>query len=161
MPSVHDTAAYIIERLGEVPPWKLEKLVFYAFAWHLAWTEEPLFKERYEAWAQGPACPALYNVHHGNYDSLTSWPKGRAERLTPEQRESIDQVLESYGPLTTQQLSHLMRYERPWMEAREGLDYLERSNRAIDTDTIYDFYAGLDLSQYGAIKDIDWDAVGI
>jgi uncharacterized phage-associated protein len=39
---------------------KLQKLVYYAQAWSLAFTEKPLFPEKFEAWIHGPAVPSLY-----------------------------------------------------------------------------------------------------
>src|SRR5689334_14747494 len=39
---------------------KLQKLCYYAQAWSLALDGKPLFGERIEAWAHGPAIPALY-----------------------------------------------------------------------------------------------------
>jgi uncharacterized phage-associated protein len=46
MANVHDVAAYILEKVGEpISTMKLQKLVYYSQAWHLAWDEEPLFFE--------------------------------------------------------------------------------------------------------------------
>ena len=39
---------------------KLQKLCYYAQAWHLALLNEPLFNENVEAWIHGPVIPALY-----------------------------------------------------------------------------------------------------
>ena len=39
---------------GQMTAKKLEKLVYYAQAWHLARHQRPLFPETIEAWAQGP-----------------------------------------------------------------------------------------------------------
>jgi uncharacterized phage-associated protein len=46
-----------------VPPitqMKLQKLLFYAHAWHLATRENPLFDEDFEAWAWGPVLRDVY-----------------------------------------------------------------------------------------------------
>jgi uncharacterized phage-associated protein len=47
---------------------KLQKLVYYAQAWHLALEESPLFEEDFEAWIHGPVLPTLYQ----KYESF-SW----------------------------------------------------------------------------------------
>lgn len=39
---------------------KLEKLTYYCQAWSLAWDDVPLFDEEFEAWANGPVCPQLF-----------------------------------------------------------------------------------------------------
>jgi uncharacterized phage-associated protein len=42
---------------------KLQKLCYYAQGWWLAWTGAPLFPEDSQAWASGPICPTLYDLH--------------------------------------------------------------------------------------------------
>ena len=39
---------------------RLQKLLFYAQAWHLALTNRPLFEEDFEAWVHGPVIPSFY-----------------------------------------------------------------------------------------------------
>ena len=46
MVTVFDVAQYILERLEQTTTIKLEKLVYYAQAWHLVWEDTPLFKSR-------------------------------------------------------------------------------------------------------------------
>ena len=61
--TVFDVAKYIAEKTGELTAMKLQKLVYYAEAWNLAWDGEPLFSENFEAWANGPVVPELYQRH--------------------------------------------------------------------------------------------------
>ena len=56
MASVFDAAKYILEKMNTISAWKLQKLCYYAQAWALAWTGEPLFQEDFEAWAAGVPC---------------------------------------------------------------------------------------------------------
>jgi len=49
--SVHDVAAYILKKQGEMSAMKLQKLVYYSQAWSLVWDEKPLFRAQIEAWA--------------------------------------------------------------------------------------------------------------
>ena len=63
MATVFDVAQYILEKHGEMTAMKLQKLVYYAQAWHIAWTDGPLFDNRIEAWADGPVCPDLFQLH--------------------------------------------------------------------------------------------------
>jgi uncharacterized phage-associated protein len=39
---------------------KLQKLLYYAQAWHLALYDSSLFPERIQAWVHGPAVPPVY-----------------------------------------------------------------------------------------------------
>ena len=41
--SVHDVAAYILQKHGPMTTMKLQKLVYYAQAWGLVWDDCPLF----------------------------------------------------------------------------------------------------------------------
>ncbi|MFF8902543.1 Panacea domain-containing protein [Streptomyces lydicus] len=46
---------------------KLQRLVYYCQAWHLAWAGNALFPERLLAWASVPVCPELYELHQGHF----------------------------------------------------------------------------------------------
>src|SRR5690606_17143125 len=97
----------------------LQKLCYYCQAWALVWDEEPLFKERIEAWSNGPVIPELYKSHQGKY-KISSLDKGDPRKLSSSQRETVDAVLEFYGRFNSQQLSDLTHLETPWKEARQG-----------------------------------------
>ncbi|WP_340375862.1 type II toxin-antitoxin system antitoxin SocA domain-containing protein [Streptomyces sp. SS7] len=45
---------------------KLQKLVYYCQAWHLAWEGRALFPEAIQAWASGPV-PEIYELHQGYF----------------------------------------------------------------------------------------------
>ena len=55
-------ANYFIERGGgTVNPMKVQKLVYFAHGWNLAISDQPLLRERIEAWKYGPVVPQLYH----------------------------------------------------------------------------------------------------
>lgn len=118
MVNAHDVASYILKKLGNMTTMKLQKLVYYAQAWSLVWDEKPLFRNRIEAWANGPVVPDLYAFHRGEF-SVGSWPKGDAAKLNQEQRETVDAVIRFYGHKSSQWLSALTHQEDPWRDARE------------------------------------------
>lgn len=156
MASAHDVAAYILKQQGPMSTWKLQKLVYYSQAWHLAWDEEPLFPEHIEAWANGPVVRALYNTHRGSF-SVKTWPKGDPTKLTESERDTIDVILANYGELSGRQLSVLTHSERPWQETREGLAPTARSTRRISQEALFEFYAGLDAAEDAvAVEVLDW-----
>ena len=127
MATVHDVAAYLLERAGPMTAMKLQKLVYYCQAWSLVWDERPLFKARIEAWANGPVTPSLYTVHRGQF-MVIRWPRGDSSKLTNKERETIDAVLDYYGPKSSQWLSELSHKEEPWREARGHLAPGERGH---------------------------------
>lgn len=145
MSSVHDVAAYILEKKRPVTAMKLQKLVYYSQAWALVWDERPLFRARIEAWANGPVCPALYDLHRGQYQ-VSEWPRGDSSRLPDWAVETIDAVLVFYGDKTSHWLSNLTHSEDPWSNAREGLAPGQRSNRVIDHASMFEYYDGLTAS---------------
>jgi uncharacterized phage-associated protein len=142
MNSVHDVAKYIVRKLGRVSAMKLQKLVYYAQAWSLVWDEKPLFRQRIEAWANGPVVSALYEEHRGRFE-VSDWPLGDPKALSAEARETIDAVIKHYGSKTAQQLSDLTHREDPWRNARVGLPDGERSNVPITTAALHEYYSAL------------------
>lgn len=120
MARVFDVASYILSRRGSMTTWKLQKLVYYSQAWSLVWDERPLFPERIEAWANGPVCPDLYSAHRGQF-RVESIGRGDLARLTGDEIETIDAVLDYYGDKPAQWLSDLTHAEAPWRDARGGL----------------------------------------
>jgi len=53
----------------EINAYKLQKLIYYAQAWHLAIYGTPLFNADFQAWVHGPVIPALLE----RYTSLFRW----------------------------------------------------------------------------------------
>jgi uncharacterized phage-associated protein len=142
MGDAHDVAAYILSKTGPLSAMKLQKLCYYSQAWSLVWDEQPLFSERIEAWQNGPVVRSLYASHRGQY-TVTEWPQGDPQALTPDQRATISAVIDAYAKLTAQQLSDLTHSEGPWIEARAGVPLGERSEAEISQASMQRFYASL------------------
>ncbi len=142
MAKIHDVAAYIVEKQGPMTAMKLQKLIYYCQAWSLVWDEEPIFPDRIEAWVSGPVAPALYRVHRGQFE-VRSWSQGDLRRLSDDETETIDAVLDFYGRYSSHQLSALTHSENPWRAARHGLDPTERGNREITKAAMAEYYDSL------------------
>lgn len=140
--SVHDVAAYILKKQGEMSAMKLQKLVYYSQAWSLVWDEKPLFRAKIEAWANGPVVRALYDEHKGKF-SVKEWPKGDRGKVTGEVKKTIDSVLAFYGDKSGQWLSELTHKEHPWRDTREGLSDDARSDREITPAAMAEYYGSL------------------
>jgi uncharacterized phage-associated protein len=145
MADVRDVARYILRKHAPISAMKLQKLVYYAQGWHLAYEGEPLFESRIEAWANGPVVRELYNAHRGLFQ-LHANTFGRCDEgsltgsLTSDEIETIDAVLDAYGDMDAHQLSNLTHSELPWIEARRGMASGERGNTEIDTATMMEFF---------------------
>jgi uncharacterized phage-associated protein len=138
-------AATIIERckergIADVANLKLQKLLYYAQAWNLVFTDEPLFHETCEAWVHGPVVARVFGEYKTSRWAPIADPIGPAVE-DPEIRAHIDNVLEAYGNFGATQLERLTHQERPWIEARAGLAPDEPSRNAISMKSMKEFYS--------------------
>jgi uncharacterized phage-associated protein len=62
--SAKSVANFFLARAREeeiaIFPMKLQKLVYYAHGWHLAFKKTPLINEQVECWQYGPVIPSLF-----------------------------------------------------------------------------------------------------
>lgn len=143
MPSVFDTAQYILSRTGVLTTMKLQKLCYYAQAWSLVWDEQPLFNEEIQAWSNGPVIPALYNAHKGMY-AIDALSIGDGSVLSSSQQETVNTVIDFYSQYNPQQLSDLTHMEDPWKNARSGIPDQVRSTSTISHSSMAEYYSSLD-----------------
>lgn len=156
MANVHDVAAYILSKQGPMSTMKLQKLVYYSQAWHLVWTEAPLFNDRIEAWANGPVVRELYNAHRGRFN-VAAWPAGDATNLSMDESGTVDAVLATYGGLDGRKLSYLTHAEKPWREARSGLGPTAASTAEITPESMQNYYVAVDAADDSTpVDEFDW-----
>lgn len=116
-----DVGQYVYSKLGWVDAWKLEKLTYYAQAWHLAWSGRRLVDDSFQAWADGPVAPKLHQVNKFDRTSPTTLPGADIGALSDEAKAAIDAVLAFYGPMSREELIERTHSESPWLNARGGL----------------------------------------
>lgn len=145
MAKIEDVAAYILAKCGPMTAMKLQKLCYYAQAWHLVWEERPLFDSRIEAWANGPIVVELYRTHRGRLNLNPGDIPGAADAVDRGEAGSIDAVLGTYAPMTAHQLSELTHTEPPWLDARRaaGLAPMDRGNAEITHESMAWYYDAL------------------
>ncbi|MBB6218643.1 putative phage-associated protein [Anaerosolibacter carboniphilus] len=119
---------------------KLQKLCYYAQAWHLALYKRALFADRFQAWIHGPVCRDLYDEYkiHGWNDIPKI--KNRPKNIGSDTYEFIDMVFNTYGEFSGDELEALTHAEEPWKEQRYDLEEWEPSNRIISEKTMQDYY---------------------
>jgi len=142
MANVHDVAAYILNKQGQMSAMKLHKLLYYCQAWSLVWDDQPMFPERIEAWANGPVVRELFEMHRGKF-GISEWPVGNPAALAPNAIETIDSVLHYYGVHNAQWLSDLTHGEMPWKAARNGLAPDVRGDTEITLESMSEYYSTL------------------
>ena len=146
MINVFDVASYIVNKLGEITTMKLQKIVYYCQAWSLAWDDRPLFNEDFEAWANGPVCKALFEVHKGKFvisDSQIFKKYVSKDEFSHDEVETMDSVINFYGDKPPNWLSDLTHTELPWIEARGTCRDGERCSNVIEKEAMRQYYSGL------------------
>lgn len=139
-----DVAKYITEKMGEISAMKLQKLMYYSQAWHMAWDEDELFEENFQAWANGPVIPELYQKHKGMFKvSSELFSDADANNLLDSERESVDEVLGYYGEKSAQWLSSLTHQEDPWVNARGECEPGDRCSTVITKASMHEYYSAL------------------
>lgn len=146
--AVLDVAAYIFNRLNKLGPVeaiKLQKLLYYCNAWSLADRRFPLFQDEIQAWKHGPVVASIYPLHGGKID-IDTWSLGTPEDLSADDRELIDNVVDTYGGLSGWRLRNLTHQEKPWIEAWEKALRGKILRVPIDPEITGDFYRSMRAS---------------
>jgi len=121
---------------------KLQKLCYYAYSWYLTLYGEKLFDEHFEAWIHGPVSPGLYSEYKEyGWKEISKIDKVPEGILNNEDAYSlIEEVFDSYGHLTGDELEYLTHQEDPWLIARNGLPEYAPSNTKLDDQIIINYY---------------------
>lgn len=134
----------IDQEAGEsITPLKLQKLVYYAQAWSLAFYNS-LFEEDFQAWVHGPVIPSLY-IHFKEYGSANISKVSSLDSSLLEKGEInvLDLVWSVYGKYDAKYLERLTHIEKPWLDARKGIDQNERCTNIISKENIKEYFSGL------------------
>ena len=140
--SCFDIAVYFIERANRtgstISNLKLQKLVYYAQAWHLAIHGTSLFEEDFQAWVHGPVVPAL----HQEYKAFGWQPiQADASANLPENVLSfLDEVAQEYSDCNGYELEQMTHAEAPWNIARGDLQADVPSYAVIEKAWMKEYY---------------------
>lgn len=118
---------------------KLQKLCYYAKAWHLALYDENIISEPFEAWVHGPVHRALYEKYKkygGDNIVETTNNKGTFEGIFV----FVQQIYDAYGHLDGDELEIVSHTEEPWIEARGNKKPYESCDTVISEKTMKSFY---------------------
>lgn len=138
-----NAAAHLIaisrERHEEMTNPKLQKILYYSQAWHLAFYDVPLFDDRLEAWVHGPVVPPVFgDFKHYRWNPIDVDPV-RFEMPEFEQAH-LREIMKAYGGFTPNQLEERTHQEWPWVEARGNTPPDEPSKTLISLETMKHFY---------------------
>ena len=123
---------------------RLQKLVYYAQAWHLANFETPLFQHDFEAWVHGPVIKDLYheNKKYGFSPIESNVTLGDISKILPEDKfEFVKEVADIYLNFTAYELEKMTHQETPWIQARKGVSEDEICSNVISKESMLEYYA--------------------
>ena len=145
MATILSVAKYIESKFDKISAMKLQKLTYYSQAWNLVWEENELFSEDFEAWANGPLSPILYDIHKGEFLITSNMFTDISNDLTNVEKGNVDKVLEYYGDKTSQWLSDLTHMEDPWNNTRKdaGVKIGDQCSEIINKGDMHLYYSGL------------------
>ncbi len=137
--------AYIFEKLEEVTPLMLQKLLYFIQGVYLALYGKPIFEEDCRAWIHGPVYPEVYELfrdfkYNPIDDARFALLEGTADALTDDERRVIDLVLNTFGMYGGKVLEKITHNENPWIEARKGFDDSIPSSEILPKDRIMKYY---------------------
>ena len=143
-PGIEDVAKYILDITGKSTAMMLEKLTYYCLVWSLVWYNEPLFKEKFQAWINGPVNDKLFQKHKGmKIVSPEDFSDIKAHVFSTSEKELINSVIKVYDKMTPEEISRITHIEEPWKKARKGLPANASSKNIINNDDILDYYKNI------------------
>lgn len=137
--------SYIFEKLEEVTPLMLQKLLYFIQGESYALNKKPMFYETCQAWVHGPVYPEVYDMfrdfkYNPIEDARFAIFEGTEDELTNEERKVIDLVVNTFGEYSGKVLERITHEEIPWKLAREGYADNIPSNEVILVEDIATFY---------------------
>lgn len=142
-------AGYVLKYFGPMSHLKLQKLLFYCQAYHLAKFEEPLFDEDFQAWVHGPVCRDIYDILKGKsvlYSDVTYSEYDfdaniiLKDVISSEQFGIINDVLNPLSGWSGSELETATHSEQPWITARTGYAPNQNCEVVISKNEMRDFY---------------------
>ena len=121
MPTVHDVAHYLLwladrDRTG-LDHLKLQKLVYYAQAFHLGSEGTPLFDEPLHAWRHGPVSPEIWSRYRYRRGYIDPPAESAKDTLGERQRDVVETVYERFRDSSGPDLVRRTHGEAPWQQA--------------------------------------------
>lgn len=147
--NIFSAAKYILSKVDEedgvfITHLKLQKILYYAHAWHLAIENEKLFDTHFEAWAHGPVNPGVFQEYRGyGYNPIPFPEDFDINEYSDDEMEFLDEIWNLYGKYDAKFLESLTHKEQPWREARGNLPDGARCDTPISEESMIRYYGGM------------------
>lgn len=121
---------------------KIQKLCYYAQAWHYTLYKSALFDGDFEAWAHGPVNRQLWNeLKKFGYEEIGNNILNNTKTIDKDTQDFLGIVWNTYGEFDGWQLESLTHSESPWINARGNLSELQRCTNIISADDMIKCYS--------------------
>ncbi len=139
-----DMANYFLDKAKQtaiaVTNLKLQKLVYYAQAWHLAIHNEALMEGvEFEAWIHGPVIHELWNKYR-NYSYKPINEEATPPELDARSDQFLEEVVEVYLDKDAYTMELMSHREDPWILARNGYADNERCTNIISEESMRTYF---------------------
>ena len=147
MYTVDNIADFFLSK-ESISPKKLQKLVYYSYAWSIALLNDSpeniqfkLFESDVEAWVHGPVVPELYRKYKDfGWQEIPQVKDFDESIFASEILDILQQVWYVYGGFTGNQLEAISHKEMPWIEARKGIPVCMASSEIISDKNMFIYY---------------------
>lgn len=145
--------AYLFEKLEEVTPLMLQKLLYFIQGIYSALYGKPIFTEDCRAWIHGPVYPEVYDLfrdfkYNPIDDARFALLEGTEDALTDDEKKVIDLVVNTFGMYGGKVLRKITHNEEPWLEARKGYGDNIPSSKLLPKERIMRYYIAVNR-KYG------------
>lgn len=145
--------AYVFEKLEEVTPLMLQKLLYFIQGVYSALYGRPIFTEDCRAWIHGPVYPEVYDMfrdfkYNPIDDARFALLEGTADVLTDDEKKVIDLVVNTFGIYGGKVLERITHNEDTWKEARKGYGDSIPSSELLSKERIMKYYIAVN-KKYG------------
>lgn len=151
MATVKQISDYVVFRIksegeSDLSVLKLQKLLYYIQAWHLAFFKKRAFDSEFQAWIHGPVNREIYDLYKDkkylysemNLDDIDDVDV--MSKIDDELKIHVDTILEAYAKYSGIQLEIMTHNEYPWLEARKGYKTNERCEVPISDSSMIEYY---------------------
>lgn len=145
---INQVAEWFIDNCNDVTPKKLQKLLYYAYAWGLVFFNEDsdnlnvkLFDADFEAWVHGPVNRSIYAKYANyGYNEITVLEKNSEPITNEDVLDLLEQIKEVYGDFNGNELERLTHQEDPWRNARGNAKPLDSISVDLNDVDMFNYY---------------------
>lgn len=143
---IYNVCLYVINKLDEVDPLSLQKILYFANGFSKSFLNKFLFDDVPMAWVHGPVyndiydCFSYYKWNDINFEELI---KDRDFILSEDEKKYLNEIIVDFGCYSGSMLREMTHLTSPWIDARVNLKIDEPSNRLIDNVDINKYFSDI------------------